>query len=160
MLPGVAEKAMATHSSTLAWKIPGTGEPGGLPSLGSHRVRHDLSDSSSSSQGWSKAEAGGYRARNIREEAALRFPGEAKDHLASTGTPWEPHSPPRLLAAEAGGSGPLSPEEGGASPKPWYADALPHAQAQGHTDTPREGAQWLQTSDQTVQALCPAPALS
>ena len=35
---------MATHSSILAWRIPGTGEPGGLPSVGSHRVRHDLSD--------------------------------------------------------------------------------------------------------------------
>ena len=35
------EKAMATHSSTLAWRIPGTGEPGGLPSMGSHRVGHD-----------------------------------------------------------------------------------------------------------------------
>ena len=33
--------SMATHSSVLAWRIPGTGEPGGLPSLGSHRVRHD-----------------------------------------------------------------------------------------------------------------------
>ena len=40
---------MATHSSVLAWRIPGTGEPGGLPSLGSHRVGHDGSDSSSSS---------------------------------------------------------------------------------------------------------------
>jgi len=39
------EKEMATHSSVLAWKIPGTGEPGGLPSLGSHRVGHDWSDS-------------------------------------------------------------------------------------------------------------------
>ena len=38
------EKAMATHSSVLAWRIPGTGEPGGLPSMGSHRVRHDWSD--------------------------------------------------------------------------------------------------------------------
>ena len=35
------EKEMATHSSILAWRIPGTGEPGGLPSMGSHRVRHD-----------------------------------------------------------------------------------------------------------------------
>ena len=35
------EKEMATHSSVLAWKIPGTGEPGGLPSMGSHRVEHD-----------------------------------------------------------------------------------------------------------------------
>ena len=35
------EKEMATHSSVLAWRIPGTGEPVGLPSVGSHRVRHD-----------------------------------------------------------------------------------------------------------------------
>ena len=35
------EKEMATHSSVLAWRIPGTGELGGLPSMGSHRVGHD-----------------------------------------------------------------------------------------------------------------------
>ena len=35
------EKKMANHSSVLAWRIPGTGEPGGLPSVGSHRVGHD-----------------------------------------------------------------------------------------------------------------------
>ena len=35
------EKEMATHSSSLAWRMPGTGEPGGLPSMGSHRVGHD-----------------------------------------------------------------------------------------------------------------------
>ena len=35
------EKEMATHSSVLAWRIPGTGEPGGLPSMGSYRVGHD-----------------------------------------------------------------------------------------------------------------------
>ena len=38
------EKGMATHSSVLAWRIPGTGEPGGLLSMGSHRVGHDWSD--------------------------------------------------------------------------------------------------------------------
>ena len=38
------EKEMPTHSSVLAWRIPGMGEPGGLPSLGSHRVGHDWSD--------------------------------------------------------------------------------------------------------------------
>ena len=38
------EKEMATHSSALAWRIPGTGKPGGLPSMGSHRVGHDWSD--------------------------------------------------------------------------------------------------------------------
>ena len=40
----VLEKEMATHSSVLAWRIPGTGEPVGLPSIGSHRVGHDWSD--------------------------------------------------------------------------------------------------------------------
>ena len=38
------EKEMATHSTVLAWRIPGTGQPGGLPSMGSHRVGHDWSD--------------------------------------------------------------------------------------------------------------------
>ena len=40
----VLEKEMATHSSVLAWRVPGMGEPGGLPSVGSHRVGHDWSD--------------------------------------------------------------------------------------------------------------------
>ena len=35
------QKEMATHSSVLAWRIPGTGEPGGLPSTGSHRIGHN-----------------------------------------------------------------------------------------------------------------------
>ena len=38
---GPLEEGMATHSSVLAWRIPGTGEPVGLPSMGSHRVGHD-----------------------------------------------------------------------------------------------------------------------
>ena len=38
------EKEMATHSRVLAWRIPGTGEPGGLPSMGLHRVGYDWSD--------------------------------------------------------------------------------------------------------------------
>ena len=38
------EKEMATHPSVLAWRIPGTGEPGGLPSMGSHKVEHDWSN--------------------------------------------------------------------------------------------------------------------
>ena len=38
------EKEMATHSSVLAWRIPGTGEPDGLPSMGLHRVGHDSND--------------------------------------------------------------------------------------------------------------------
>ena len=46
------EKEMATHPSVLAWRIPGTGEPGGLPSLGSHRVRHDWSDLAAAAAAW------------------------------------------------------------------------------------------------------------
>ena len=38
------EREMAAHSGVLAWRIPGMGEPGGLPSMGSHRVGHDCSD--------------------------------------------------------------------------------------------------------------------
>ena len=38
------EKEMATHSTVLAWRIPGMGEPGGPPSMGSHRIGHDRSD--------------------------------------------------------------------------------------------------------------------
>ena len=45
------EKEMATHSSVLAWRIPGTGEPGGLLSMGSHRVRHDWSDLAAAAAG-------------------------------------------------------------------------------------------------------------
>ena len=44
LMLGKTEKAMATHFSFLAWRIPGMAEPGGLPSMGSHRVRHDCSD--------------------------------------------------------------------------------------------------------------------
>ena len=40
----VLEKEMATHSSVLAWRIPGTGEPDGLPSMGTHRIGHDRSN--------------------------------------------------------------------------------------------------------------------
>ena len=45
------EKEMATHSSVLAWRIPGTGEPGGLPSMGSHRVRHYWSNLAAAAAG-------------------------------------------------------------------------------------------------------------
>ena len=50
------EKAMATHSSILAWRIPGMGEPGGLPSVGSHRVGHDWRDSAAAAAGCSIAQ--------------------------------------------------------------------------------------------------------
>ena len=46
------EKEMATHSSVLAWRIPGMAEPGGLLSMASHRVRHDSSDLAKYSENW------------------------------------------------------------------------------------------------------------
>ena len=46
------EKEMATHSSVLAWRIPRMAEPGGLPSMGSHRVRHDWSDLAAIAAAW------------------------------------------------------------------------------------------------------------
>ena len=46
------EKEMATHSSILAWRIPGMGEPGGLLSMGSHRVGHDWSNLAAAAAGW------------------------------------------------------------------------------------------------------------
>ena len=48
------EKEMATPSSVLAWRIPGMGEPGGLPSIGSHRVGHDWSDLAAAAAGLSR----------------------------------------------------------------------------------------------------------
>ena len=54
------EKEMATHSSVLAWRIPGTGEPGGLPSMGSHRVGHDWSDLAADIKELWKKEGGGH----------------------------------------------------------------------------------------------------
>ena len=49
------EREMATHSSVLAWRIPGMGEPGGLPSMGSHRVGQDCSDlAAAASLSWVK----------------------------------------------------------------------------------------------------------
>ena len=46
------EEGMTTHSSILAWRIPGMGEPGGLPSMGLHRVRHDWSDLAAAAAVW------------------------------------------------------------------------------------------------------------
>ena len=57
------EKEVATHPSVLAWRIPGMGEPGGLPSMESHRVRHDWSDAAAAAAAFTQgtnASAGSY----------------------------------------------------------------------------------------------------
>ena len=68
------EKEMATHSSVLAWRIPGTGEPGGLLSMGSHRVRHDSSDLAAAAAAGSSIH-GIFQAR-ILEWVAISFSRE------------------------------------------------------------------------------------
>ena len=55
------EKEMATHSSVLAWRIPGTGEPGGLPSIGLHRVGHEGSDLAAAAAGFNNT-----RSKNLQ----------------------------------------------------------------------------------------------
>ena len=73
------EKEMATHSSILAWRIPGMGDPGGLPSMGSHRVGHDCS----------KLAAGGIRGSPCGSDG--------KESAFSAGDPgWFPGSVPRV----------------------------------------------------------------
>ena len=65
---------MATHTSVLAWRIPGTGEPGGLLSMGSHRVRHD----------WSDAAAAEYIMRNAgldESQAEIKIAGRNINNL-------------------------------------------------------------------------------
>ena len=63
------EKEMATRSSVLAWRIPGTREPGGLPSMGSHRVGHDWSDLAAA------AAAGCFSNINIMQELSVSSEG-------------------------------------------------------------------------------------
>ena len=67
------EKEMATHSSVLAWRVPGTGEPGRLPSMGSHRVRHDWSDLAAAAAAACKSK--GYPDSSIGKESACN-PGD------------------------------------------------------------------------------------
>ena len=63
------EKEMAAHSSVLAWRIPGTGEPGRLPSMGSHRVRHNWSDLAAAAAAASKHNLD----RNLGLRVGLRY---------------------------------------------------------------------------------------
>ena len=70
------EKEMATHSSVLAWRIPGMGKPGGLPSMGSHRVRDDWSDLAAAAAAalykcfWMKQRAGSKPSTSTLHQAA------------------------------------------------------------------------------------------
>ena len=63
------EKEMATHSSVLAWRIPGMVEPGGLPSMGLHRVGHDWSDLAAAAAEYIMGNAG------LEEQAGIKIAG-------------------------------------------------------------------------------------
>ena len=73
------EKEMATHSSVLAWRIPGTGKPGGLLSMGSHRVGHDWSDLAANIMGFPDSLVGKKSACNAGDSSSIpgsrRTPG-------------------------------------------------------------------------------------
>ena len=67
------EKEMATHSSVLAWGIPGTGKPGGLPSMGSHKVGHDWSDAAAAvekAREFQKSISDGYAAMKLKDTSS------------------------------------------------------------------------------------------
>ena len=76
---------MATHSSVLAWRIPGTGEPGGLPSMGSHRVGHDCNSSLHSEQ--RPRREGAPRMRSPSEERAVQSMQILRQGSLSSGIP-------------------------------------------------------------------------
>ena len=86
------EEEMAPHSSVLAWRIPGTGEPGGLPSVGSHRVGHDWSDLAAAAatlQMLVTAETGMWPAeslRHLKEQVSLFLSLRTEERLF-TGVP-------------------------------------------------------------------------
>ena len=97
------EKEMATHSSVLAWRIPGTREPGGLPSMGSHRVRHNWSDLAAAAAGDSDGKESTYQCRKpgfypwVRkipwrrewQPTLLFLPGESHGQRSMVGySPW------------------------------------------------------------------------
>ena len=86
---------MATHSSVLAWRIPGTEEPGRLPSMGSHRVGHDRSDLAAAAAARARTQRG---PRGTRLKGAfLCRPARAESALSLS---WEEdfHKPPYTLS--------------------------------------------------------------
>ena len=98
------EKEMATHSSVLAWRIPGTGEPGGLPSMGSHRVGHDWSNlTAAAAAGFTGGFPPGSDGKNLPASAgdlglipgSGRSPGEGSDNhsnILAWRIPWTEES--------------------------------------------------------------------
>ena len=94
------EKEMAIHSSVLAWRIPGTEEPSGLPSMGSHRVRHDWSDLAAAaavqSLNWVVCcviISSGFKEKTFYVTKTKECRGGKKKKILSFLPPWESQTP-------------------------------------------------------------------
>ena len=137
---------MATHSSGLAWRIPGTGEPGGLPSMGSHRVGQDWSDLAAAAAGYLMEKAMAPHSSTL----AWKIPWmEEPGRLQSMGSPRVRHDWVTSLSRIGEGNGnPLqcscleNPRDGGA----WWAAV--YGVAQSWT-----GLKWLSSSSSRLMII-------
>ena len=94
------EKAMATHSSVLAGRIPGTGEPDGLPSMGSHKVGHDWSDLAAAAAAARCSDSGSLEVIiKILARVAVMQSSEGLPGLESLLGQWLTHMPDKLVLA-------------------------------------------------------------
>ena len=83
---------MATHSSVLAWRIPGTGEPGGLPSMGSHRIGHDWSHLAAAADDKESTCNAGDPVRSLYQEDPLEKEMATHSRILAWGIPWTEES--------------------------------------------------------------------
>ena len=111
------EKEMATHSSVLAWRIPGIGEPGGLPSKGSPRVRHDWSDLAAA------AETGEEYCRPQHSRTTAPPWDSRWDNILQTQSPCSKHRGMRWIHCDWGCS-PSSNDSFSSDCKPWSPSFL------------------------------------
>ena len=100
------EKEVATQSSVLAWRIPGTGEPGGLPSIGSHRVGHDWSDLAAAAA-WESFYLSSLQKMALYSSAHKALSGLTPTYLYSS----FPTAPQSMAYAPAQDTPSVSPEE-------------------------------------------------
>ena len=87
---------MATHSSILAWRIPGTAEPGGLPSMGSHRVRHNCPNLAAAAVAAAGGSAGKESACNMEDLGLIPELGRSLEDLQGS-FPWRKERLPTPL---------------------------------------------------------------
>ena len=98
------QKEMATHSSVLAWRIPGTGEPGGLPSMGSHRVGHDWSDLAAAAAGDVTISLSVRTDQADKPEGCRRLQWQGAAHSAGRNADWQKENSCLAVVTEASDS--------------------------------------------------------